>query len=946
MLALLLTSPNLPVSDNRLIDELWGDEPPPSAHHLLQVYVSQLRGLLGPSPDGPRIVREGTGYALRVEPGELDAERFGTAVAEGRQLLDRDLESAGGILARAMQLWRGAPFADLADAPPTVRAHGEHLERQHREALATWIDVHLRLGRHHELLPELVGLVADHLYDEALHGQLMLALYRCGRQAEALATARALEVRLRDDLGIDPSAEIRELYRRILLQAAELDLEPPPPPSNLPSRLTSFVGRTQELNEVAELIDACRLVTLTGPGGIGKTRLAIEVGEQQRARFPDGVWWVDLAQVTDSDTVVDALAGVLGLSPVPGTALLEAVARTLFRRTALLVLDNCEHVAGAVAQLVAAVLQATTAPRVLATSRTPLRVEGERLWTVPPLRLPAEGASTADLAASDAGRLFLERGRSASPSFTLDAGNAAAVAEVCRRLDGVSLAIEMAAARLPVLSPNEIVRHLDERFAMLELSAVGRLTRHRTLAAAIDASDALLSEVERAAFDRLSVFVGPFDLEAAAAVALGDADQPAVLAVVTALVEASLLDAQREGEETRYRLLETLREYGLARLRRHGIEDEVRQAHAKHYVDLAAQAAADLGTPAFTPWMDRLGQRYTELQQALGWSLAHEARAVTLRAAPALHWFWFRRGDAREAARWSARMLQGDLEAVPAELLGDVHNAATFAAVVATDIDAGTHHNDEAVRLSREAGSAQGQATSLWARANIALTRGDVASLRRDALEALAMCDRIGDKWRRSEPLTALGFGALLDGSLDEARAWFEQALPLYRELGDRGSLVLLNLAPLTEIALRQRDLEAAERFATEAVELGSGTAWEAAALVWYSAVKIERGDPEAAEAASSRAVRVALDAGLENWFRMAVRESARAAAGRDRYEDAALLLAASRSNMPAYGLDPAIYGRVEEQCREALGHDRFDHLGAQGAATSHHELVNLVGRH
>jgi DNA-binding SARP family transcriptional activator len=369
LLALLLASPHVPVADDRLIDELWGDEPPASAHHLLQVYVSQLRGLLGSTPFGPRIVREGAGYRMRLEPGELDAERFTTALPDRRQVADGDLEAAEEALARAMRLWRGAPFGDLRDAPAMVRAHGEYLERRHREALASWIDVRIRLGRHHELGPELFELVKQHPYDEALRGQLMLALYRCGRQAEALAAARALEARLREDLGIDPSPEVRDLYRRILLQAPELALEPPPPPTNLPRRLTSFVGREEELREVAELLETSRLVTLTGPGGIGKTRLAIETGEQRRAEFPGGVWWVDLAQVTESEMVVDALAGVLVIRPVPGTALLDAVAHSLSRRTVLLLLDNCEHVAGAVARLVAR--PPRTAPRVLATSVRP-----------------------------------------------------------------------------------------------------------------------------------------------------------------------------------------------------------------------------------------------------------------------------------------------------------------------------------------------------------------------------------------------------------------------------------------------------------------------------------------------------------------------------------------------------------------------------------------------
>ena len=645
LLAVLLTAPGTPISDDRLIDELWGDHPPPSARHLLRVYVSRLRSLLPGPPDDPRIARDGPGYAIRVGPGELDAERFGAAVAEARPLVSHDPETADLILARAMQLWRGSPFADLPDPPQAVRVHAAHLERLHREALDAWIDVRLGLGRHRELVPELAQLVEQQPYDEALHGRLMLALYRSGRQAEALKAGRSLEARLRDDLGIDPSQEVRNLYRDILLQDPHLGIEPPEPPGNLPGRLTSFVGRTHELREVALLLDDSRLVTLTGPGGIGKTRLALEVARQQRSRFPGGTWWVDLAPVTEPETVLDQLAVVLGLASMSGSALLEAVIRALGRRRSLLLIDNCEHVATAVAELLGSLLSATTGPRVLSTSRTPLRVEGERLWPVPPLNLPADGSPTDVLAGSDAVQLFVERGRAVSPTFTLDAGNVAAIGEVCRRLDGLSLAIEMAAARLAVLSPSEIARHLDDRFALLELTAVGRPARHRTMEAAIDASHSLLSERDRAAFERLAVFVGPFDLEAAGVVGFAAPGGPGqVLAAVTALVDASMLTPERNGDATRYRLLETLREYGLAHLRRLGIEDDVRQAHAEHYLQMTDRAGAVLGTPAIAPWMSRLSQDYAELRQALAWSLEHEARAVTLRASPALRELWFRRG--------------------------------------------------------------------------------------------------------------------------------------------------------------------------------------------------------------------------------------------------------------------------------------------------------------
>lgn len=952
LLAVLLTRPNVPVPLDTLVDEMWGDGAPSSAHHLVRVYASRLRRVLDDGTGPSRVIRDGAGYAVRAEPGEIDADRFADLVQRARADVDRDPGATADRLEQALRLWHGAPFEDCDDPPPAVRNHATFLEQRRLEARVAWAEANLRLGRHRELVPELADLVRDNPYDEMLHSQLMLALYRSGRQAEALATARALQQRLRDELGLDPSPEIADLYHRILMQAPDLRLEPPETPGNLPAALTSLVGRVREIDEVASLLDAARLVTLTGTGGIGKTRLAIEVGWRTRDRFPDGVWWVDLAQVVDPEMVEEALAAVLGLNAPPGAPFGELIARALGHRRALLLLDNCEHVAPAVAQMVAGLLGSTTSPRILATSRMPLRVDGEQLCVVPPLQLPARDDATADIAASDAVRLFVERGRAADPSFVFDAATAPVVADVCRRLDGLSLAIEMAAARLPLLTPREIADHLDRRFALLELDATGRLTRHLTMEAAIDASYALLTGPQQIAFERLAVFLGAFDLDAAAAVGR-DVGEPAVdaagsggdgLGVVGALANASMLAPVRVGDQTRYRMLETVREFGAIRLHRRGTEGATRRAHADHFIDLAAAAGTGPGTPAFAAWMDRFDEREADLRQALAWSLAHEPRAVTLGAAPALCETWYRRGDAREAARWSARMLEGDLAGVPPHLLAWVHGAASFAADLASDFVAAGTHADAMIRLAREAGDAHAVVFGLSARSHAALGVGDLVTMHGTAIEGLTECDRIGAGWERAGPLTALGYAALFGGSAEEARSWFEQGIPLLREAGDRGGLVIHGLVPASEAALRQEDLAAAERFATEAVEAGSGTAWEAAALVQYAIVMNAAGDAAAARVATIRGLRVALEAGLEQWFRMVLREIARADVFLDRFGEAAITLGASRVHMPAPTLDPAIYGPVEARCREALGAQELDDLLARGTQMTHDQLVDLVG--
>lgn len=941
LLALLLASPNRVISTDRLIDEMWGDAPPSTARHLVQDYVWRLRHLVG-EVDGLPIDREGSGYAIRLNAEELDALRLAAAVDEAHQLRDHNVAAAERLLRDATGMWRGKPFGDLGDESSSLRTEAVRLEELYLRGMADCIDVGMELGRHQDLVGELEALTEHHPYRERFWEQLMLGLYRSGRQAEALRAYQTLRRTIGEDLGIEPGPSLEELEGRILLHDPELLWEPPPPPSNLPTRLTSFVGRTEEIAEVAKLLDTSRLVTLTGPGGIGKTRLAIEVADRVLFRFPGGVWWIDLAALTDPDLVVAEAAKTLGVSLQPETPLIESIARSLAHREALLVVDNCEHLSSAVGDMVGSVLRGAGRVRILATSRSPMHVPGEALWAVPSLGMPlSDEMDVGDLPLSDAVRLFAERGAGVDSTFRLTEENARAVVEVCRRLDGMPLAIEMAAARLRVLSPAQIGLSLSDRFALLTRSESDAALRHETLEAALDWSYDLLEPEFRPVFDRLSVFAAAFDLEAADAVGCRNTENPRILDAVAELVDASMVTTVSGEPMVRYRLLETLREYGTRRLDARGNADESREAHADYFLGLAVQARETIGTPGFATWMPRLEVSYDDIRQALDWSLSHHPRAWTLRVAPTLYHYWFRNGDTREAGRWGNRMLRGD-EDVPGPLVAAAHLSASFSATILGSHEEAQTHIEEAIRLYRETGDRRGLVTALFGKGNVALRVGDFDTVKECSNEALAVCDESGDHWGRAGPLSMLGFAHFIGGgSLEEARRLAEEALTLYRELGDTGSQIVMT--PLSGIALKQGDLGAAERYAVDTAAIAAGTGWEATALVNLAEVLLAKGDVEGAEATLRRGLVRALDAGLENWFRIALRDLARVAVLNDEPQQAARLIGASRRNMPQYGLDPTIYESVETECRKTLDESAYTGCTEEGYRSTHEQLLNMA---
>jgi predicted ATPase/DNA-binding SARP family transcriptional activator len=586
LLADLLVEPGRPISTSRLIDDLWGERLPANPTNTLQTRVSQLRRALEEAEPGARelVASQAPGYALRADPESVDAGRFRALVARARAAERPDTRA--GLLADALALWRGPAYADFAERP-FVRAAVDRLEEERLAALEERAEARLELGEHDPVVGELADLVARHPLRQRLRAAQMRALYRAGRHSEALDTYRELRERLAE-LGLDPTAQLAELHTAILRQDPVLAPPPVAAPSrtNLPTPLTALIGRDAAVAQVRERLGQGRLVTLTGPGGVGKTRLAVAAAQQEIGGYPDGAWLADLAPLDPGTATGQALTAALDLPP--GTDPVEWLAG----KRLLLVLDNCEHVVEPVAKLTEQVLRAAPGVRVLATSREPLGLSGELLWPVPPLELPDPDTTEPDVAERfSAVQLFVARAAAAMPAFRLGWDNARAVAAICRRLDGLPLALELAATRVPGLGVAELAGRIEDRFRLLSTRVRGVPDRQQTLQAVIDWSWGLLTEPERVVLRRLSYQAGVGTLRAAEAICAGDGvDAADVLDLLARLVDRSLVSRQDSAAGARYQLLESVREYGLARLREAGELDRVRERHDRYYAGLADRA--------------------------------------------------------------------------------------------------------------------------------------------------------------------------------------------------------------------------------------------------------------------------------------------------------------------------------------------------------------------
>jgi len=668
LVTLLGLSPGRVVADTTLIEQLWSDgDQPVDPVNALQTRVSKARRALAASGSGELLTRRGAGYRLDVDPAGVDVHRFTASIDRARRAGAAD--EAIRLYDAALAKWRAGPFMEFA-GEPWAAVETTRLVELRLAAIAERAERMLTLGRYEELVADLEPVVAGAPTRERLVGQLMTGLFNAGRQSDALEVyARTRQV-LADELGVDPSRELRGLMEQILRQdtaitpaaaAARIVPQSDPDggvPGNLPLRLTSFVGRDGDLDRVLEALRGARLVTLAGPGGAGKTSLGVEAARRAGPGFADGVWLVRLAPVTEPEMLIHAFADGLGLSIEGGTVAhrpRDVLVGRLTGRDMLIVLDNCEHLIEPVASLVQAILERCPNVRILATSREALAVPGEVQLAVAPLPVPSEQTPSERVPEFSAARLFLDRAAAVRPDLTADGPALDAVAVICRRLDGIPLALELAAARLAGLQPLELADRVRDRFAVLTSGDRTAEARQRTLRSAVDWSHDLLTQQERVLFRRLAVFRGGWTLTAAEAV-VTDTELPAqrVLELLERLVRQSLVVLDQAGGHTRYRMLETLRQYATGRLADAGEAAAMDAAHAGFFLATGEQAETGLRGSSQARWLAVLRTEHANLRAALNWLVVTDGQidqAQRLAGSLGLYWHLGRHLEGREVLR-------------------------------------------------------------------------------------------------------------------------------------------------------------------------------------------------------------------------------------------------------------------------------------------------------
>ncbi len=790
LLIALALEPGHLVTKATLVDWIWGEHPPSDAANALQRLVSRLRKAL---PDGSVDGLTG-GYRLAVEPDAVDAIRFEHLVGQARH--EKGLERVR-LLRDALALWRGAAMqdVDLLDSA-AFDAAVTRLEGQHLTAMEDRFDAEISLGHGAELVTELTDLVAAHPVRERLVAALMRALVAAGRNTDALLEYQRTREALADTLGVDPSPELSSLH--VALLRGELGRREENRKTNLRAELTSFVGKDADVAAVRELIAEHRLTTLIGPGGSGKTRLATETARTLLGDLPDGAWLVELAAIgADGDIAQSALAGLRLRDALLGEAQNEEPTDRLIaairEREALLILDNCEHVIESAAAFAHRVLGECPRLRILATSREPLGITGEALWLVEPLALPEADASAGEIESSPAVQLLRDRASAVRKDLAADAHTLSTMVRICRALDGMPLAIELAAARLRTMSIDQLAYRLDDRFGLLTSGSRTALPRHKTLRAVVDWSWELLTDAERMALRRLSVFSGGASLEAAERVCAGDAvEQEQVLELLTALAEKSLLVAEGDSAP-RYRMIGTIKEYAGDRLAEATESDLARHAHLAYFTELAETADPHLRRAEQLDWLATLEAEHDNISSAMRGALAAGEAQAAMRLAAGAGWYWWLGGHKAEGIE-----LLTAAAGTPGEVTDDAR--ATVYALVVHFAGSGLGDEHSAAEWIHKAYRFSQRSQSRDPRLEFVAPLERMLQAPDDFLPAWESLLDSEDPWVRA--LTRLQLGKMrimLGQGGRDADAYLETALAEFRALGERFGISIA----LTELAER-----------------------------------------------------------------------------------------------------------------------------------------------
>lgn len=846
LLIALALEPGRVVPKSALVDWIWGEQPPADAANALQRLVSRLRKVL------PAGVVDGQtdGYRLKVDPDDVDAVRF-----------ERLLGQTGGDetrrLREALALWRGAAMQDVGlQDSGAFDAAVTRLEGLRLTAMEDRFDAEIDLGHSAKLVTELTDLAAAHPLRERLVAALMRALAATGRDTEALLVYQRTREALADALGVDPSPELSAMH--VALLRGELGRREENRKTNVRAELTSFVGKDADLATVRELVAEHRLTTLIGPGGSGKTRLATETARTLLGDLPDGAWLVELAAIGADGDVAQATLAALGLrdgllGDTPSAEPTDRVIAAIREREVLLILDNCEHVIESAAAFAHRVLGECRRLRILATSREPLGITGEALWHVVPLAFPDRHADPREIESSPAVRLLRDRASAVRKDFVADEATLATMARVCRVLDGMPLAIELAAARLRTMSIDQLANRLDDRFRLLTGGSRTALPRHRTLRAMVDWSWELLTDAERTVLCRLSVFSGGASLEAAEQVCVSEAvEQYEVLELLTALTEKSLLVAAGD-EAPRYRMLGTIKEYAAQRLAEAEKTLLARHAHLAYFTELAEAAEPMLRRTEQLDWLAKLNAEHDNISSAMRGALAAGEAPAAMRLAAACGWYWWLSGHRSEGMEMVSAAVETPGE-VPDEVAAVVYGLVSlFVSSGYADEHTAAKWIHESYRLS-QSGAKHHPLFGLVAPLERMLAGVETLSAWEPVLED-------ENDWVRAMGRLHLGKMRITLGHRGpDAERHLEQALAEFRGIGERFGISFA----LTELADRlatRGDFATAceyyEQAVTVVAEVGSVEdlirLWSRQAQLYWL-----MGDEESSAAASAEAERYA----------------------------------------------------------------------------------------